>query len=260
MVLLCGLLLGFTTFIGKIGLLEIFGCSIVFNIGWTLTFILALSLDKQKVTPLTKVFDDYGTNYIYLFAACFSIVPALALSKKGVNKNASITKRSAYYILMGVGFIFATFPFTGILYPDFERGGTTPNSSRLALGPLNLYFCMAASMITASMTGIIGEKLSLKDSLIGSLAGGICLSSVAGFIPNIGACICIGGSSGFLTGLWLKKVHPFINTVIKIDELGFIGPVFLNSILGGLVVSPVTLTILKHLGINSTALPLPITS
>jgi hypothetical protein len=26
------------------------------------------------------------------------------------------------------------------------------------------------------------------------------------------------------------------------------------------VVSPVTLTILKHLGINSTALPLPITS
>ena len=51
-----------------------------------------------------------------------------------------------------------------------------------------------------------------------------------------------------------------MNTVIKMEELGFIGPVFFNSILGALVVSPVTLTILKHSGISNAALPLPITS
>ena len=186
-------------------------------------------------------------------------MPALALSKKGVSKNASLTKRSAYYVLMGVGFIFATFPFTGILYPNFESAGSTPNLIRQARGPLNLYFCMAASMITAYISGIFGGKLNLRDSLIGSLAGGLSLSSVAGFMPNIGACICVGSSSGFLTGLWLKKVHSFMNTVIKMDELGFIGPVFFNSILGALVVSPVTLTILKHSGISNAALPLPIT-
>lgn len=259
MVLLCGLLLGLTSFIGKIGLLEIFGCSIVFNIGWTLTFIIALSIDKSNVQPMTKVFDDYGTNYIYLFAACFSIVPAFALSNKGINRNL-FTKRSAYYLLMGVGFIFATFPFTGILYPDFEKGGASPNYIRQARGPLNLYFSMAASMITTYIVGSLGGKLSLRDSLIGSLSGGLCLASAAGFMPNIGACICVGGLSGFLTGLWLKKVHPIINSALKMDELGFIGPVFFNSVLGGLLVTPVTLSALKSLGLNDSALPFPITN
>lgn len=216
MVLLCGLLLAFTSFIGKIGLLEIFGCSIVFNIGWTLTFILALSIDKNHVQPMTKAFDDYGTNYIYLFAACFSIFPAFTLSKKGIMKN-TLTKRSAYYVLMGVGFIFATFPFTGILYPNFEAGGGSPNFIRQSRGPLNLYFCMATSMITTYLSGTLSGKLNLRDSLIGSLSGGMCLASAAGFMPNIGACICVGGSSGFLTGLWLKKIHPIINNVIKMD-------------------------------------------
>jgi hypothetical protein len=217
MVLLCGLLLGFTSFIGKIGLLEIFGCSVVFNIGWTLTFIISIAIDKKNVLPLNKVFDDYGTNYIYLFAACFSIVLAFALSKKGISKNSSLTKRSAYYVLMGVGFIFVTFPFAGILYPDFSKEGTSPNFIRQSSGPLNLYFCMAASMIATYISGSLSGKLNLRDSLVGSLSGGICLSSVAGFLPNIGACICVGASSGFLTGLWLKKVHPIINSVIKMD-------------------------------------------
>ena len=63
------------------------------------------------------------------------------------------------------------------------------------------------------------------------------LASVAGTINNIGACIAIGAVAGILSGLWLRYVREktFFS---RIDKLGIIGPIFISSILGGFVISP----------------------
>jgi len=63
-------------------------------------------------------FDDNGTNYVYVFAGFFSIITSLIINcKKGKMLNQG-SRHSVFIAMIGTGFIFATFPFTGILFPS----------------------------------------------------------------------------------------------------------------------------------------------
>jgi hypothetical protein len=84
--------------------------------------MLSIHLDQADVIAFNNIFDDYGGNYIYVFGSCFGAVITLFISYKSKTKvkNLITSETSYYYPLIGTGFIFATFPFTGIIYPNFE--------------------------------------------------------------------------------------------------------------------------------------------
>jgi len=42
----------------------------------------SIYLDQVKAMSLGEFFDDYGTNYIYVFGSCFGLIVSLALSRK----------------------------------------------------------------------------------------------------------------------------------------------------------------------------------
>lgn len=103
--------------------------------------------------------------------------------------------------MIGTGFIFATFPFSGILWPSTAQSNLYRNYE----SPLNIYFALTASVIvTYISSSIFGQlKIGVRESLIGVLSGGVTISVVSGVINNIGACIAIGAFSGFVSGFWL---------------------------------------------------------
>lgn len=91
------------------------------------------------------------------------------------------------------------------------------------------------------------------------ISGGVTISVVASTINNIGACIAIGAFSGFISGFYLKKLHPRLNKNKAIDHLGMFGPILICSIIGGLVLSPAMYKVYMSLGINISFVPNTIT-
>jgi hypothetical protein len=90
--------------------------------------------------------------------------------------------------------------------------------------------------------------------LVGVLGGGVTIAVVAGTINNIGACIAIGAFSGFVSGFWLRVIHPRLNRNRSVDHLGILGPVLVNSILGGLVLAPSMYQ--SYINLNTVSTPL----
>lgn len=123
--------------------------------------MLCVYLDSINVIPSSSIFDDYGATYIYVFGSCFGIVPAFVLaSKRFFNEQSDKVdkKESVYVSMIGTGFIFATFPFTGILYPDIQLSNSNSSVIRNYLGPLNIYFAMTASVICTYISSLIFGK------------------------------------------------------------------------------------------------------
>lgn len=94
----------------------------------------------------------------------------------------------------------------------------------------------------------------MRESLVGVLGGGAAIAVVAGTINNIGACFAIGAFAGFVSGFWLRVVHPRINANKSIDHMGIFGPILINSIIGGLVISPAMYKIFMDRGTISSGL------
>jgi hypothetical protein len=88
----------------------------------------------------------------------------------------------------------------------------------------------------------------------------VAIGSVAGTANNLGACIAIGSAAGLISGIYLKVLHPRLNSQRAIDNLGIFGPILICSILGGLVISPAMYKAMMNLGTNSNSLGASITS
>jgi hypothetical protein len=244
MVLCTSLLTALTALVGRLGKIETLVVVFVYNVGWTLSFQVTQYIQAQKGPSSPQLYDDYGTNYVYVFAGFFAIITSIILNIRPGRPSSTGSRHSAYIGLIGTGFIFACFPFTGVLYP------TAANIYRNNEGPLNIYFALTASVIcTYISSAIFGKlKVGVRESLVGVLGGGVTIAVVAGTINNIGACIAIGAFSGFISGFWLRIVHPRLNFTRSIDHLGILGPILVNSILGGLVLSPAMYKIYNNMG------------
>lgn len=107
--------------------------------------------------PYPAVYDDNGTNYVYVFAGFFALIASLILNIKRGKSSPLGTRHSAYIGMIGTGFIFATFPFTGILWP----AQATVNIYRRFESPINIYFALTASVICTYISSAIFGKLKI---------------------------------------------------------------------------------------------------
>jgi len=224
-------------------------------VGWALSYKVTekLSVSQGPQSPTSPpTFDDNGTNYVYVFAGFFALATAIILNCKQGKVAPQGSRHSAYIGMIGTGFIFATFPFSGILWPS----SAASNIYRRFESPLNIYFALTASVIVTYISSTIFGKLKIgvRESLIGVLSGGVTISVVSGVINNIGACIAIGAFSGVVSGFWLEVVHPRINRNATLDHMGIFGPILICSVLGGLGLSPALYQSFMDLSLNQNNL------
>ena len=116
----------------------------MYNIGWTLNFQATQYIQINRAPAKPILYDDYGTNYIYVFAGLFAFFTSLVINFKPGKPCPTGSRHSVFISLMGTGFIFACFPFTGILYQTSQTGF---DNMRNFKGPLNIYFALTASVI-----------------------------------------------------------------------------------------------------------------
>lgn len=154
MVLCTSLLTALTALVGRLGKVETLLSVFFYNIGWTLSFIVTQYIEVQKSPNNPRLYDDYGTNYVYVFAGFFALVTSAILNIKPGKPSTTGSKHSAFLSLIGTGFIFACFPFTGVLYP-------ASNLYKNNEGPLNIYFALTASVICTYISSAIFGKLKV---------------------------------------------------------------------------------------------------
>ena len=156
----------------------------------------------------------------------------LLSSKPGANPSQTGPRYAAYIALIGTGFTFATFPFSGQIYAT---------SSGAYERSMNIYFALSASVLfTYWASGLFaGFKVGVRESLVGVLGGGVLISVVAPYINNIGGCIAVGAFAGVVSGLWLRHGYPRMNQNRPYDPLGLTGPILINGFFGTFVVAPI---------------------
>jgi len=71
----------FLGFIGKIGLLESFLTAVSFAVGWNLSYYLNFNIQYARSTNRV-LFDDFGTDNVYLFGSFFALFFMIILSWK----------------------------------------------------------------------------------------------------------------------------------------------------------------------------------
>ena len=101
-------------------------------------------------SPNKILFDDFGTDNIYLFGSSFALFMMIMIN----CKPASIADNSSYVMnrisgllgLVGTAFVFATFALTGHIFVD-RQNTTTTNFLSLNLESLNIVYALSASVI-----------------------------------------------------------------------------------------------------------------
>jgi hypothetical protein len=230
----------------------------LYNVGWTLSAKVTQYIQNRDSSAAPFLYDDFGTNYVYVFAGFFALVTSLLLNCKPGLASPSGSRHSVFIGLIGTGFVFACFPFTGIIFP----ANAAVSTLRVTEGPLNIYFALTASVIcTYISSAIFGSlRIGVRESLVGVLSGGVMIGVVGGTINNIGACIAIGSFAGFLSGFWLRVVYPRMNSLKSHDHMGIFGPILCCSIIGGLVLSPALYKVFYDRGTHPGSLSSTITT
>ena len=170
------------------------------------------------------------------------MVSILLNTKPGAMPNQTGPRYAAYVALIGTGFTFAAFPFSGLAYAT--NAGAYEKS-------MNIYFTLSASVIFTYWASALfaGFKVGVRESLVGVLGGGALISVVAPYINNIGGCIAVGAFAGIISGLWLRHGYPRMNKNRPYDPLGLTGPILLNAFFGAFVVAPILMGAYKNIGL-----------
>jgi hypothetical protein len=98
-----------------------------FNVGWSLSYKVTQKPSVNQAPQSPPIFDDNGTNYVYVFAGFFALSTAILLNCKQGKIAPQGSRHSAYIGMIGTGFIFATFPFSGILWPSSAQSNLYRN-------------------------------------------------------------------------------------------------------------------------------------
>ena len=131
---------------GRLNAVQVVLNTILYNTYWNLCHFLCVKL--LKVSPDTRIFDDYQISNVYLFASCYAIMLSLILPKR-TKKDLSHSKPSAILALLGTFFIFLSFCATSTLFPlKFTPGQAEYARSYIwQEGFISVFFALSASVI-----------------------------------------------------------------------------------------------------------------
>lgn len=124
MALCTSLLAALCCLVGRLGAMETFWVTAIYNIGWTLSYKVTQYLQTNNGPSKSTLYDDNGTNYVYVFAGFFALIASLLLNFKEGGVSPQGSRHSAYISMIGTGFIFAAFPFTGVFHPSIASDNT----------------------------------------------------------------------------------------------------------------------------------------
>lgn len=110
------LLVGLSSVIGKIGLLNTFIASILFNIGWNLSYYLNYMIYFQQTANsyTFMIMDDFQGSRVFMFGAGFGLALLLIYNKyapKRVPAAQYSDTFSSLFTLLGTAFVISLFYF-----------------------------------------------------------------------------------------------------------------------------------------------------
>lgn len=101
---------------------------------------------------------------------------------------------------------------------------------------------MSGSVIGTYAIGILlgNWKISMKQTLIGTINGSIMYGSVAGTCVNIGTALTVGLGAGVLSAIYFTKISPKINAERLNDSFGGL-IIVITSFIGTFLIAPIVL-------------------
>lgn len=196
--------------IGRITLFQLFKTVIIYQIMWNLNYFLLIFLcvikndhnESEIYTPY--FFDQFGSTFVYLFAAFFGLAYSLTLCNQKIlvphPRNVS-NKLSLIMCLIGGAFIFATFIFSYsniIVYLPLGQ-----NMIRM-----NIIWALTGSVLGTYIGSVAwGDgEIGIKEAIIGIISGGVIMGSAAPLLENAGISVAIGVGAGILSGIYYAKI------------------------------------------------------
>ena len=106
---------------------------------------------------------------------------------------------------------------------------------------MSTFFALSASVVsTYAFSILFGEKIGVRESLIGTISGAVIYGAVAGTCINIGASIAVGILAGFVSALYFTKIYRKLNEKHVYDTMGLFSTLVI-SFLGTFFVAPIVL-------------------
>lgn len=245
-------LVAFLGFIGRIGLFETFLTTISFTVGWNLNYYENINLQINRA-PTKVLFDDFGTDNIYLFGSSFALFMMIMLNCKPAKIDSSsyvMNRISGLLGLVGTAFVFATFALTGHIYIDRQNDLTT-NFLSLNLESLNNIYALSSSVVGSYIFSALFNKgrVGIREAMLGTVTGGVLIGCVSGFLYNMAIAISVGSFAGLLSAFWFSFLHPkLLNRTNVFDSHGVLGGFWITSLFGGVVFAPSLIQVYANYG------------
>lgn len=248
----------YTALIGRLSIAQTVIGSICYILGWNFVHMLCVSI--QRAAPDTRLFDDYQINNVYLFAGAFGLAMTILIKNPPTFDlefgNSQLTGMIA---LIGTFFLFLSFGATSILF------ATKISGSRQYVWPegvIGIFIALSASVISTYIFSILfNKKIGIRESILGTISGGVIYGPIAGTCTNLGAATTLGLFSGFLCVIYFHLIFPRVNKDRIYDSMGLFGFGLLTAFIGTFFMAPIILiayynygTVIQTLGsaINSS--------
>lgn len=129
--------------------------NIIFSLLWYLNITINILLSQERNPESLVYFDDYGTNFVYLFGAIFGLFLCIISKSKRKPEEEQINQLSTLYTLIGAGCLFCTFAF---MTTDIITLIGTSAIFRFNAEPANIWFSMASGIAGVYIGSIFFNK------------------------------------------------------------------------------------------------------
>ena len=223
-----------TAVIGRIGLINTLITTIVFNVGWNLSYYLNYNIFIKNERNYFVIFDDLQGSRVFGFGAGFGVALIIMYSRFAPLKkerNSQYTDHlSTIFTLLGTIFTLAFLYFV----LDTYTIGSKPNAL------LNIYFAFSTSIISSvAVSLIVGGVVTLEIINLAFLSGAIQISIIGTFILTPYVAMLVGVFSGVITSLLFLFYFDKLNRGYFRDSKGLIFVYLVNVLFCSFFVSPI---------------------
>lgn len=239
------LLVGLSSVIGKIGLFSTFIASILFNIGWNLSYYLNYMIYFQQTANsyTFQIMDDFQGSRVFMFGAGFGLALLLIYNKYAPARVPAAQYSdtfSSLFTLLGTAFVISLFYFVLDTYTQQSRLQSL----------LNIFFAFSGSIVSSiAISCILDGVITLHNVNMSVIAGALQISIIGGFIKTPYVSILVGAFAGIVTALASSFIHSKLNHTKIRDSKGVFVIYFINCLLCSYFICPIIIKAYKNVGI-----------